>query len=64
MSQIDSEVIIVEWLNKLTDPQIRALAHQIGFSGATTYPVDKLRKELRKEDLPEVMKIYEEHYGF
>ena len=52
-----------EWLASLTDPQVRALAHQVGVAGSITYPADKLRKQLsERKTLKRVNKVYEEHY--
>ena len=50
-----------EWIDSLTDPQVRALAHQSGVSGSMTFPAEKLRGKLR--DSVVVAAIYEEQYG-
>jgi hypothetical protein len=63
MSQADADVLVVDWLNGLTDPQSRALAHQVGITGAVTYPIAKLRKQLgERKTFKKVKKVYEEHY--
>lgn len=61
MSQADLEIL--EWLDTLTEPQIRALAHQIGVAGILTYPYPKLREYLReRKRFNKVRKVYNEHY--
>ena len=63
MSQASADGLVVDWLNDLTDPQSRALAHQVGITGAVTYPIAKLRKQLHeRKTFKKVKKVYEEHY--
>lgn len=61
MSQADLEIL--EWLDTLTEQQIRALAHQVGVGGVLTYPYPELRERLReRKTFKKVKKVYEEHY--
>ena len=63
MSQASVDVLVSEWLKGLTDPQSRALAHQVGITGAVTFPITKLRERLaERKTLKQVKKVYEEHY--
>ena len=61
MSLTDLDGTVVDWLNGLTDPQNRALAHQVGLSW--NQPVAKLRKQLgERKTFKKVKKVYEAHY--
>lgn len=63
MSLVSSDALAVDWLKSLTDPQSRALAHQIGIAGSVTYPIDKLRKHLsERKRFAKIKKVWEEHY--
>lgn len=62
MSQSNYDELAREWLDDLTGPQSRALSHQVGISGAITFPVEKLRKLLtERKTFKKVKKVYNEH---
>ena len=48
------------WIDSLTEPQKRALAHQSGIAGFMGYPIDKLTTRLKESE--ETNRIYEETY--
>lgn len=50
-----------EFLADLTDPQVRALASQVGIAGAMTYPVPKLYNLLLDSD--KAMEVHSDVYG-
>lgn len=54
-----AESVVGEWVDSLTNGQVRALGHQAGY--AWDGDVELLRKRLKEDSSTE--EIYEAHYG-